>query len=232
MILKPCLSPAVDPLDVAWARGQVRLHHYLHNPVDPRCCPFIYIVRIQSEPIGCLVFGRTEATACFQGGLTYGGAADVRSGRARFDRWELLNLARVWFSPRVQPGGDLYGVEFLPGFTDRKGQWRSSLASETLRDALCRVGFDYLMRRPPCFLDEPYAIRAVLSYCDTRLHRGTIYRAAGFRLARCNRAGIETWFTTSVAGLTAAEDFDVRQASERSPRSIRLRSQRMEGAVP
>jgi len=46
---------------------------------------------------------------------------------------------------------------------------------------------------PPCFLEQPYQLRVCLSYCDTRVHQGTIYRASGFALARQNNQGIETW---------------------------------------
>lgn len=100
--------------------------------------------------------------------------------------------------------------------------WRSSLASDVIRRALARVGFDYLARHPPCFVDEPYRVRAVLSYCDTRLHRGVIYRAAGFELARVNAAGIETWWTAAAA----AEDAAVRGLAASRPRSRRVRESR------
>ena len=43
----------------------------------------------------------------------------------------------------------------------------------------------------------------MLSYCDTRSHKGTIYRAAGFALSRTNERGIETYHSTAVAPLTS-----------------------------
>lgn len=203
-------------------RAVVERNHYLRSAPDPRTRPLCYEVTVGSCSVGCLWFGRTQSTSCYRGLLTYGSQDDVASGRAAFDRWEVLNLSRVWLNPYVQPGGPLHGPR-LPGFTDRKGQFRSTLASTVIRLALRRVGLDYLLAHPPVFLDQPYRIRAVLSYCDTRLHRGVIYRAAGFTLSRCNEDGIETWYTTAVAPLSDAKLEAVRQASERCPRSRRLR---------
>jgi hypothetical protein len=73
-----------------------------------------------------------------------------------------------------------------------------------------------------------FELRAVLSYCDTRIHRGTIYRAAGFQLARTNKAGIETWWTPAVAPLAEAQDRDIRARAEITPRSQRIRAERMQ----
>lgn len=209
-----------------WASDQVARHHYLRKSPDPRSRPLCYVVRLDTEPIGCLFFGRTQSTSCYQGALTYGSQADVAAGRAAFDRWEVLNLARVWFAPDVQRGGRLYGPERLPGFVDRKGAFRSTLASTVIRQAMNRVGFDYLQRHPPVFVELPYVIRAVLSYCDTRLHRGVIYRSAGFELARTNADGVETWWTSAVAGLKTLQDLAIRTLAEDCPRSRRVRDQR------
>lgn len=217
-----------------WAQRQVVAHHYLHKRVDPRSRPFTYTVEAPGRtfPVGCLIFGRPEATRCYDGNLTYGSQADVERERAAFDRWEVLNLARVWFEPSVQPGGAFYDPAHLPGYTDRRGVWRSTLASTAIREALAIVGYDYLRAHPPVDCDYPYQIEAVLSYCDTSLHRGTIYRAAGFTLARRNERGIETWFTQDVCPLDDAEDRHIRDLAETSQRSQRIRAQRAQLALP
>lgn len=212
-----------------WAQRQVTQHHYLHAPVDPRSRPLIYLVRLglHNDPvIGCLMFGRPESTRCYQGALTYGNRVDVAAGRAQFDYWEILNLARVWLDPMVQHGGALYGPAHLPGYTDRRGVWRSTLASDAITLALSRIGYDYLCAYPPVDCAYPYAGRTVLSYCDRRLHRGTIYRAAGFTLARTNERQIETWYTTAVGALSAEQDIDIRHRAELAPRSRRIRAER------
>lgn len=212
------------------AQETVTQRHYLHAPVDSRCSPLAYEVLLHTQHseyrAGVLIFGRPEATRCYDGDLTYGSLKDVESGRAQFDRWEVLNLARVWLHPSVQRGGAFYQPELLPGYYDRRGEWRSSLASHVIELALGRVGFDYLSQRPPCFPDEPYAIRAVLSYCDTSLHKGTIYRAAGFELARTNERGIETWYTPNVAPLSSYQHDQVLKLAGQSYRSRRHRAQR------
>ncbi|HMP42438.1 MAG TPA: hypothetical protein PKA05_18815 [Roseiflexaceae bacterium] len=216
-----------DQQGLAAAQAAVAKFHYLQAPVDSRCSPVAYLIVLnEARVVGCLIFGRPEATRCYDGGLTYGSLRDVQTGRAQFDRWEILNLARVWLDPRVQQGGQWHRSDYLPGYTDRRGVWRSALASWSIEQALTRIGYDYLQLRPPVFPDEPYEIRAVLSYCDTRRHKGTIYRAAGFQLARANERGIETWYSTAVSPLTAYEHDQIRKAAWKSPRGIRLRAQR------
>jgi len=202
----------------------VTAHHYLRKPPDVRSRPFVYLVAVQDVPVGCLFFGRTQSSSCFHGELTFGSANDVATGLAKFDRWEVLALSRLWLSPDVQANGCLCRPGIVPGFMDRKGKWRSALASAVIRSALAVVGYHYLMAHPPCFLDQPYAIRAILSYCDLRLHRGTIYPAAGFRLSRTNLDGIQTWWTPDVAKLTAEQDLAVREHAVWHPRSVRIRN--------
>jgi hypothetical protein len=212
---------------LAWSQAQVQAHHYLRRPVDGRTRPLAYVVSLDGERVGCLIFGRPESTRCYQGGLTYGSLDDVARGRAQFSRWEVLNLARVWLAPAVQAGGTHYRPGLLPGFTDRRGVWRSTLASTVVGMALARVGVDYLLQHPPCFLEEPYQLRVCLSYCDTRVHRGTLYQVSGFALARRNGQGIETW-TKPVPSLTAAQDEAVRQRSQASPRAQQYRARRQQ----
>jgi hypothetical protein len=158
--------------------------------------------------------------------LTYGSQAAVAAGRAQYDRWAVLNLARVWLDRTVQQGGCWYDPAFLPGFTDRRGVWRSTLATTVIGMALQHIGTDYLIAHPPCFLNEPYRIHVVLSYCDTRRHSGTIYRAAGWQLARTNARGLQTWYTTRVAPLTPDQDAAIRTLAQQCARSRRVRSQR------
>lgn len=231
------LDLVTDRAGVAWAQDRIAAEHYLHAPVDSRCRPLVYIAHHHAtwgaaaaagpRAIAILIFGRPESTKCYQGGLAYGSLADVQTGKATFDRWEVLNLARVWVHPRFQAGG-LYcsADEGLPGYTDRHGQWRSTLASHLIGLALARVGYDYLSQHPPVDCQYPYAIRAVLSYCDRKLHKGTIYRASGFALARTNRNDIETYFTMAVGALTSEQDVDIRRRAEQAPRSRRIRAER------
>jgi hypothetical protein len=225
------ITPAGQP-DLRWAQAMVAQHHYLKKPVDARSRPLAYVVHLEgwfvyrSLPVGCLIFGRPQASCCYEGQLKYGSAADVERGRARLDRWSVLNLARVWLHPIVQAGGEACRPGFVPGFTDRRGTWRTAAASWAVRQALARVGHDYLLAYPPVWVEEPYQIRAVLSYCDPDRHKGTLYRAAGFRLARTNEDGVQTWWTEEVAGLTAAQDAAVRRLAAADPRGAAIRGRR------
>lgn len=219
--------------DLARAQEFVTRYHYLRAPVDVRSTPEGYAVHLCTRRIeaGYLLFGRPEAQRCYavrtDGTGWYGSVDDVATGRAACTRWQVLNLARVWFKSGVQPGGRLYRAADLPGFTDRRGIWRSTLASTAILQALDSIVVDYLLRRPPCYLEEPYHLEWCLSYCDTRLHKGTIYRAAGFELCRTNRAGIQTW-RKRLRPLTPDEDAAVREAARTNARSQRYRAQRQQ----
>lgn len=197
-----------DASDLAWAQQQVVEHHYLHTPVDTRCSVLSYVVRVSGERVGCLIFGRPEATRCYDGNFTYGSQIDVASGRARFDRWEVINLARVWMSEDLRSLG------------------RGWLGTWAISRALHRLPYDYLVEFPPCFLSEPWRLRACLSYCDTRVHTGALYRAAGFQLARINANGIQTWWRP-LRGLQGHERKTIERLAQQSYRSRVYRSQRL-----
>jgi hypothetical protein len=213
---------------VAWAQRLVTERHYLHKPVDARCIVEGYAVWMFNRPIAALLVGRPQATRC---GEWYGSVEDARVGRCEVTRWQVLNLARVWIDPCVQPGGEFHDPEMLPGFIDRRGTFRSILGSLLLQRLADQVAFDYLVSRPPCFLEEPYELRWLLSYCDTRLHRGVIYHAAGWQLYRTNENGIQTW-RTPLRPLTAEEDAEVRGIAAVHPRSIQHRFRRAQLALP
>lgn len=202
-----------DVAALDWAQEQVSRHHYLHAPVDSRCSVVGYVLIDRGERVGCLLFGRPEATRCYAGALTYGSQADVAAGRAQYDRWEIVNLARVWLDPRIQAGGAWY----VP-----------NAATWAIGEALRHVVVDYLAAYPPCYLEEPWRLRQCLSYCDRRIHAGTIYKAAGFRLARTNADGIETWHRP----LRSLQGHERKLIEKRSAQSARSRVYRSRRAAP
>jgi hypothetical protein len=218
----------LDKTGIACAQEAVIKGHYLHAPVDPRCSVEGYRVVLENRlTAGFLLFGRTEATRC---GEWYGDWEDVLARRCEVargcevTRWQVLNLARVYLYPDFQYGGKHYSID-LPGYLDRKSIFRSTLASTVLKLAVKQIGFDYLIQRPPCFLNEPYQIDWLLSYCNTALHRGTIYKNAGFELYRTNQKGIQTW-RIRLPALTQQQREMVIASSLANPRAIRYRSQR------
>ena len=219
------------PIEQFFVENAIKQFHYLHKYPDPRCMSFIYSVFLRGEWVGCLVFGRPQAGRLFKGPITYGSLGDIESGRAQYCRWEVLNLARVWFSPSVQREGEHCWPQLLPGFYDRKGNWRSSFASTVIRAAIDKVRIDYLLMFPPVFFQK-YNIKVVLSYCDTRIHRGVVYSASGFHLASKNRDKIETWTYDNVTPLSPAEDTAIRYAGKHHPRSIQKRNVRSVSLPP
>ena len=200
----------------------VTAHHYLHIPVDPRCSVEGYNIHLGNLWAGLFLLGRPEATKV---NGWYGSVEDVAAGRCPVTRWQVLNLARVYISPEFQPGGFYYNLRLVPGFVDRHNQFRSTMASIAISAMAARVGFDYLYRRPPCFLEEPYEIRWLLSYCNTNLHKGAIYRAAGFELYRTNADGIQTW-RLPLPPLTPEQDAVIRYQSNHDSRAQSYRAQR------
>jgi hypothetical protein len=209
--------------DLQLAQATVEQHHYLHRRVDTRCSPVGYAIILGDSPVGILLFGRPQSTSCYP---FFGSVEDVQTGRAEVTRWQILNLARVWIHPTAQKGGGLYGPEWgLPGFVDRRGVWRSTLASAAINAAFDRIVIDYLVEKPPCFPEEPYELRYAISYCDTRIHKGALYRAAGFELYRTNKDGVQTW-RKELRPLTGSENEQVLEASRISKRSQGYRAKR------
>lgn len=219
--------PARHSPEWEWAVRGITDGHYLHKMPDPRTSSELFVIVCSGLPAGALVFGRPEATRC---GAWYGSVSDVAAGRCEVTRWQILNLARVWLHPGFQLGGINCRPGSVPGFTDRHGIWRPSLATAAIQAAVAQVGYRYLELRPPCFLNEPYEIRHLLSYCDTRLHKGTIYQAAGFHLYRTNERGIQTWRKTLPA-LSSQQDLSIRLISATNARSARYRAQRAQLAL-
>ncbi|KPV55024.1 hypothetical protein SE17_00015 [Kouleothrix aurantiaca] len=191
-----------------WAQTQVTAHHYLHRPVDSRCSILTYVVVAEEQLVGCVMFGRPESTRCYTGRLTYGSVADVRSGRAQYSRWEIINLARLWLAPSIQTGG----ARYIP-----------NAATHAIGLALKQLVVDYLVAYPPVTLAEPWRLQRVISYCDTRIHHGGVYRAAGFTLVRTNAEGIETW-ARPLRGLQGHERKVIEKLTDQSARSRGYRS--------
>lgn len=216
-------APRSTPIWV-WANVAIQEFHYLRRIPDPRTSAETFIAYLDGHHVGALIFGRPEATRCTD---WYGSVGDAESGACEVTRWQVLNLARVWIDPNYQAGGPRCRRDIVPGYTDRRGNFVSTLASDILRAAIHVIGYQYLRLRPPCFLDEPYQINWLMSYCNTALHRGVIYAAAGFDLYRTNPQGIQTW-RIPLPSLTPAEDADIRMVATLHPRSQSYRAQRQQ----
>lgn len=229
---KPLMEVAVkrvEPKSRTWndIASAITTQHYLHKMPDPRCSLETYKISLVCdataiEGVGAFVFGRPQASVCRP---WYGSLSEAQTGVCEMTYWQILNLARVWLHPDFQAGGRWYDPAFLPGYFDRNGVFRSTLASEAIRRIADIVGFEYLQYRPPVFLDEPYQIQYLMSYCDANLHKGTIYRMAGFELFRTNNQGIQTW-RLRLRDLRQYEHDAIREASRTSARANSYRAQR------
>ena len=161
-----------DRDDLAWAQTTVTHHHYLRCPVDPRARPMVYTVRHRGVRVGLVMLGIPHATRC-GGWWGYEGLPS---------QWQAVDLNRIWVNPYYQPGE--YGIYtrepgVVPGFIDRRGTFRPTVATWAINEVLQRVQADRVRLWPPVYPDQPYHIRLAISYSDPQFHKGTIYKAAG-----------------------------------------------------
>lgn len=225
LLESPLLSLRLaDERGLEWAQKLVAARHYLLKRVHPLGRPLAYIVQVEGRSAGCLIFGRPQCTRVLG---WFGHLSDVQVGRCRFSQWEILNLARVYMLPEYQLGGTLYRPDILPGFTDRKGVWRSTLASSAIEMALDRVVVDYLLLWPPVYLDQPWELRQAISYCHEARFRCTLYLAASFELVRRSQNGLLRTYARDLRALTPYERSTILSASRWDQRARRLRAERL-----
>lgn len=155
--------------DLEWGQYTVETYHYLHQRVDNRARPMIYTIRYQGRRLGLIMAGTPHATKC-GGWWGYPGLPT---------QWQVVDLCRVYIDPEIQAGGSLAQQGIVPGFVDRKGVFRPTVASWSIKKVLGRIGRDRISLWPPVYLNQPYHIRLVISYHDPEFHTGEIYRHAG-----------------------------------------------------
>jgi hypothetical protein len=163
---------------VEWLNAMATEYHYMHRPVHQRAVPFGWAVsfdgqtmRPDGRPNGFLVYCSIHFTR-LGGEFGYPGLPT---------KWQVLSLARMWLHPDFQADGEMFSPDILPGFTDRKGVFRSTLATDLIKQSFGLVQSRWLEVHPPRYLSEPYHVVKIISYADTRFFEGKIYRAAGFR---------------------------------------------------
>jgi len=155
---------SLHPADRDTLNGLATEYHYMHRPVHQRSCPFGWIVGFDGnltmpdgKPCGFILYANIHYTR-LTGEFGFPGLPT---------KWQVLSLARLWLH------------DDLPRNSE------TAVIAQTLRqtghDHAAMVQRRWLDIHPPRYPDEPYHIRKVISYSDTRYHRGTIYRAANFR---------------------------------------------------
>lgn len=169
---------SLQPMSSEWLNDMAVRHHYMHQAIHQKACPFGWALAFNSEvcrpdgrPAGFIIFASVHFTR-LGGEFGYPGLPS---------KWQVLSLARLWPHPDFQTGGCFYSPDVLPGFINRKGEFESTLATEVIAGALDEVQVRWLEVHPPRFLDEPYHVLKVISFANTELFNGTVYEAAGFR---------------------------------------------------
>lgn len=156
-----------DKSDLDWAQRMVTADHYLHQSVHRKARPHCYVIQLPAgQPVGLVIISLPHATRN-RGWWGYPGLPT---------QWQVVDISRIWLSPLVQIGGDLCRPLMVPGFVDRRGDWRPAVATWAIGEVLKSVGEDRVSLWPPVYLDQPYHIRLAISYHDPQYHSGTIYR--------------------------------------------------------
>ena len=168
-----------DAADLAWAQRTVTTSHYLRAPVDPRARPMAYIIRRDDWRVGLVMLGIPHATRC-QSWWGYPGLPT---------QWHVVDLCRIWLDPEIQRDGFWCEPGTVPGYTDRHGTFRPTVATWAIQEVLARVQADRVRLWPPVYPDQPYQIELAISYSDPRYHKGTIYRHAGALPMYTDRTG-------------------------------------------
>jgi hypothetical protein len=171
-----------DAADLAWAQKTVTERHYLRSPVDPRARPMVYVVRRDDWRVGLIVLGIPHATRC----TGWWGYPDLPT------QWQVVDLSRIWLDPDLQAGGFWCEPGSVPGYTDRHGVFRPTVATWAISEVLGRVQADRVRLWPPVYPSQPYHIRLAISYSDPRFHKGTIYRHAKALPMYLDRSGKPT----------------------------------------
>lgn len=140
----------------AWLNKMAAQYHYMHSPVHHRATPFGWSVQFDGES--------KQPDGKPNGFIIFASVHFTRlSGEFGYPglptKWQVLSLSRLWLHDN------------LPRHS----------ATCVIGKALKLVQRRWLEIHPPRFVNEPYHIVKVISYADTRYHKGTIYRAANFR---------------------------------------------------
>jgi len=141
-----------------WLNGMATTYHYMHRPIHFRGCPFGWAIEFDGQ-----LFQPDHKPSGF---IIFASIHFTRlTGEFGYPglptKWQVLSLARLWLHDDLPHN------------------------SETcvIGKALKLVQERWLEVHPPVDLEQPYHIRKVISFADTRFHQGTIYKAANFRFA-------------------------------------------------
>lgn len=206
-----------DKKDLEWAQETVTTHHYLHQPVHRQARPIVYVIGYQRRQwLGLIMASLPHATKN-KGWWGYEGLPT---------QWQVVDLCRVWLDPAIQSGGELARPGIVPGFVDRKGIFRPTVATWAIGKVLGSIQQDWVSSWPPVFPHLPYHVLLVISYQDPAFHqKGTIYREAGAKAMYADEDGNPTpgpsgkygWYWRLPEPAWSWQDIHIRR-----PRTMRL----------
>lgn len=211
--------------------------HYLHRWPDPRSLPFAYALYVPDR-WAIRGAGDLETGYYAPDGRLYGLVVMKKpqhhQQRGLFGykglptSWQVLDLARVWIHPRLQM--DHYAKGVSPNSKLNEAGFKTydlrplNVFSQLVSKVLKHVQADWLDHHPPRFLNLPYHIEVIISYCDLAHHDGAAYRASGFTwngyssdhtkevYFRKLRPPLKSWQPTRPAQLPLLPDFPLIHA--------------------
>lgn len=232
------LHVAEETQEKDWAKAMLVKYHYMHRPWHPKSDPFVYLIKRMRDdaPVGCILFNRMQCSRLRDnsGNLWCGRLDEKITGACDYTQWELITLGRFWLSPLIQqpypqeerepvPCGPVPQFLFAP--EEPLAEPVHHAASQIILEALDTIVYDYLLRFPPPFPEEPWRLRQAVSYCNTRLFNCGIYQASRFKTIRENEDGIRT-YTHSLRDLTPQEEETILDASKTNQRCRTRRAAR------
>lgn len=144
------------PAAAAWLNERAVKYHYLHRAVHQRSVPFGWAVMFDGD----LYQPGGEPSGFIMFASIHFTRLTGEFGYPGLPtKWQVLSLARLWLSDALPHNSET--VVIAKAFKLVQRRW--------------------LEVHPPRYPDEPYHVRKIISYADTRYHQGTIYRAANFR---------------------------------------------------
>jgi hypothetical protein len=139
-----------------WLNIMATEHHYMHRPIHQRAVPFGWAVRFDGELYQS--DGKPSGFIVFAS-IHYTRLAGEFGYPGLPTKWQVLSLSRLWLHDNLPRNSE----------------------TVVIAKALNLVQARWLEVHPPVNWNQPYQVRKIISYADTRFHQGTIYKAANFR---------------------------------------------------
>lgn len=149
---------ALVPADRQWLNAAAIEHHYMRSAVHPRACPFGWRVLFDGHEVD--PFGKPYGFIIFCS-IHFTKLTGEWGFPGLPSKWQVLSLARLWVHPAVPKLAETVVIGKAHKLVQRR----------------------WLEVHPPRYLDQPYHIEKIISFSDNTLFKGTIYKAANYRMA-------------------------------------------------